>query len=151
MTQIRAVTTLDLPVLARLHAQSFSEAWDEKALADLIATPGAAGLIAGPDLGFVLFRTAADEAEVLTICVADAARRAGVGTALLQACARKAAEAGAKTMFLEVTTDNEVAKNLYKRCGFFTVGERKSYYQGKDALVMRAELPLALADTPKTL
>jgi ribosomal-protein-alanine N-acetyltransferase len=145
------VIAADLSVLANLHARSFSESWDEKALKNLIASPGAAALIADPNLGFVLIRTAADEAEVLTICVADAARRAGLGAALLQASARKATEVGAKAMFLEVTADNEAAKSLYKRCGFFTVGERKSYYQGKDALVMRAGLPLALADAGKTL
>ncbi len=144
MTQIRAVTAADLPVLARLHAASFPEAWDEAALAELIAAPGAAALIAEPDLGFVLIRTVADEAEVLTICVADRARRVGVGAALLQAGAAQAAEVGAKTMFLEVVTDNEAAKALYNRCGFAIVGTRKAYYQGKDALIMRAGLPLAL-------
>ena len=52
-------------------------------------------------------------------------------------------------MFLEVVTDNEAAKALYYRCGFRAVGTRKAYYQGKDAAVMRADLPLAYAQ--KTL
>jgi ribosomal-protein-alanine N-acetyltransferase len=149
VTRIRAVTPTDLPVLARLHALSFPEAWGEAALAGLIGAPGAAGLIAEPNLGFVLIRTVADEAEVLTICVANAERQSGIGAALLQAAAARAAEAGAKTMFLEVVTDNEAAKALYDRCGFYAVGTRKAYYQGKDALVMRASLPLAYAQ--KTL
>jgi ribosomal-protein-alanine N-acetyltransferase len=143
VTRIRTVTATDLPVLARLHALSFPEAWGESALAELIGAPGAAGLIAEPNLGFVLVRTVADEAEVLTICVANAERQSGIGAALLQAAAAKAVEAGAKTMFLEVVTDNEAAKTLYYRCGFRTVGTRRAYYQGKDALVMRADLPLA--------
>jgi ribosomal-protein-alanine N-acetyltransferase len=145
VTRIRAVTVTDLPVLARLHALSFPEAWGESALADLIGAPGAAGLIAEPNLGFVLTRTVADEVEVLTICVANAERQSGIGTALLQAAATKAAEVGAKAMFLEVVTDNEAAKTLYYRSGFRAVGTRKAYYQGKDALVMRADLPLAYA------
>jgi ribosomal-protein-alanine N-acetyltransferase len=151
VTQIRAVTAADLPILADLHARSFPEAWDAAALGNLIAAPGTVGLIAEPSTGFVLIRTVVDEAEVLSICVADTARRAGVGAALLQASAHKAAGAGAKAMFLEVVADNEAAKALYLSNGFRDVGRRKAYYQGKDALVMRVDLPLALADAGKTL
>jgi ribosomal-protein-alanine N-acetyltransferase len=141
---IRAATSADLPVLARLHAQSFAEVWDEKALAELLASPGTVALIADLD-GFILIRIVADEAEILTICVAIDAQRRGVGAALLQAAALKAAEAGAAAMFLEVVVDNEPAKALYGRYGFRAVGTRKAYYQGKDALVLKATLPLALA------
>ena len=145
MTVLHAITAADLPALAKLHGQSFVEAWDAQALAGLIAAPGAIGLIAEPAFGFILVRTVADEAEVLTICVANSARRSGVGAALLQAGAAKAAEMGAKTMFLEVVTDNDAGKALYTRHGFAEVGSRKAYYQGKDALIMRAALPLVLA------
>lgn len=145
MTIVRPIAATDLPALAELHAQSFAAAWDEKALADLVAAPGAIGLVADPERGFVLIRTVADEAEVLTICVANAARRSGVGAALLKAGAGEAALAGAKTLFLEVAADNEAAKALYHRHGFVRVGTRKAYYQGRDALIFKAQLPLVLA------
>jgi len=145
VTAIRAIAPADMPILAKLHAQSFAEAWDEKALTGLIDAPGALGLIAEPAQGFVLVRTVADEAEVLTICVANAVRRLGLGTALLRAAAAKASPAGAKTIFLEVAADNEAAKALYARHGFTAVGMRKAYYRGKDALILRADLPLVLA------
>jgi ribosomal-protein-alanine N-acetyltransferase len=145
VTSIRVITAADLPVLARLHAESFPQAWNENALAALIASSGAIGLIAAPDMGFILIRTVADEAEILTVCAAQTARRTGVGSALLRAAAIKATEAGAKTIFLEVVADNEPAKALYNRHGFAAVGTRHAYYQGRDALIMRAGLPLALA------
>lgn len=145
MTLIRGIAATDLPVLAGLHARSFPEAWDQKSLADLIASPGTVGLIAEPDKGFILIRTVADEAEILTICVAEGARRSGIGGALLQAAAARAAQAGGKAMFLEVVADNEPAKALYNRHGFAAVGTRHAYYQGRDALIMRAGLPLTLA------
>lgn len=151
MTSIRAVVTADLPVLAELHARSFPEAWDEKSLGDLMATPGCVGLIAEPDRGFILIRTVADEAEILTICVAERARRSGFGGKLLQAAVAKAAEAGARTMFLEVVADNEPAKALYNRHGFAAVGVRPAYYQGRDALIMRVPLALAVGKPGKTL
>nr|MDT0667714.1 hypothetical protein [Micromonospora sp. DSM 115978] len=47
---------------------------------------------------------------------------------------------------LEVRTDNEPARELYRRFGFADLGVRRGYYQlsGADAFVMRAR-PI---DTP---
>jgi ribosomal-protein-alanine N-acetyltransferase len=151
VTSIRAITAADLPSLAELHARSFPEAWDERALADLLATPGCFGLLAGSEQGFILIRTVADEAEILTICVAEKARGSGIGGVLLRAAAAKAAEAGAQTMFLEVVADNAPAKALYNRHGFAAVGTRHAYYQGRDALIMRAPVALAVGNAGKTL
>ena len=96
--------------------------------------------------GFVLARLAADEAEILTIAVQPSARGRGVGRALLLANFRQAANAGARTLFLEVDEDNRAALALYKRLGFVRVGERVGYYRKKDggrttAVVMRRALP----------
>ena len=125
--------------LAALHAASFPDAWDAKAIADLLTTPGTFAVQA--DDGFVLARVAAGEAEILTLAVAPRARGKGLGRALLQAAISRAHAIGAETMFLEVGADNPAARALYGSLGFTKVGERKGYYQGRDALVLR--LPLA--------
>ena len=44
--------------------------------------------------------------------------------------------------FLEVAKDNEAAQKLYSGLGFKPVGLRKAYFDGKDAQVMKATLPL---------
>ncbi len=67
-------TVDDVAVLAALHAAAFADAWSAASIRDLFATPGVFALIAGE--GFVLARAAGDEAEILTIAVAPAARRA---------------------------------------------------------------------------
>ena len=95
--------------------------------------------------GFVLSRLAADEAEILTIAVDAAYQGRGVGRALLSENLRQAANAGAKTMFLEVAKDNAPALALYDRFGFVKVGERVGYYRRADrtraaAVVMRKSL-----------
>jgi ribosomal-protein-alanine N-acetyltransferase len=54
-------------------------------------------------------------------------------------------------MFLEVVADNEPAKTLYSRHGFDTVGLRRGYYKGQDALIMRAPLALPVGNVGKTL
>lgn len=131
--------TGDPTVLAALHATSFPDAWDAKAIADLLSSPGTFAFAA--DDGFVLARVAAGEAEILTLAVVPAARGKGLGRALLQAAITKARALGAQTMFLEVGADNPAARALYASLGFMKVGDRKGYYQGRDALVLR--LPLA--------
>jgi len=125
--------------LAVLHAASFARAWDAATLSDMLAAPGTFAFI--HDDGFVLGRAAADEAEILTLAVAPHARGKGLGRALLQAAISRARELGATTMFLEVGADNPAALALYAGLGFAKVGQRKAYYEGRDALVLR--LPLA--------
>ena len=66
--------------LAALHAAAFTDAWRESAIRDLFATPGVFALTV-PE-GFILARAAGDEAEILTLAVAPAARRKGIARAL---------------------------------------------------------------------
>ncbi len=129
-------------VLAALHALAFgpAERWGAEAFATQLGLPGVFGLIL-PNAGLALARVAADEAEILTIGVVPAARRAGRGGALLRAAEARAAAAGARGMFLEVASDNEAARALYARAGYATVGRRPRYYpNGSDALVLARPL-----------
>ena len=88
-------------------------------------------------------RVAADEAEILSLGVELAARRAGLGAALVAQAARGAQASGARAMFLEVATGNNAARALYRRLGFREAGRRKAYYAAsEDALILRADLPL---------
>ena len=135
---------------ARLHAASFAYPWSASDFESLIAGAGAVGTAAVDPAkarlrGFALSRLAADEAEILTIAVDPALRRAGVGRDLLRAHLAQAAYAGARRIFLEVDADNAAALALYKRFQFAPVGERKGYYKRSDgksatALIMRRDL-----------
>lgn len=140
-------------LLAGMHKICFADAWDADAMASLLTMPGARGLIAvdggslrpalqppGP-AGFVLWRAAAGEAEILTIAVLPPWRRGGIGHRLLDAALCAAAEAGAEAMFLEAAADNTAALALYEKRGFQRVGLRRAYYGDKDAVVMRLDLP----------
>ena len=137
------VTAAEAPALAALHAAAFAppEAWSADAIGLMLAMPGAYGFWR-PAAGLVLARVAADEAEVLTIAVVPAARRQGLGAALLHAALARALAMGARAMFLEVAASNQAALALYTGLGFTGVGQRQHYYgQGQDALVLRWSLP----------
>lgn len=116
-------------------------------MAELLASPGVAGVFAeveGREEGFVLWRTAADEAELLTIAVQADRRRRGLGRALLAAVVEQARSGGAQSLFLEVGADNAPARSLYAQVGFVEVGRRRDYYRRHtgfaDALVLRLTL-----------
>jgi len=135
--QIAAFGGLRLGEAAAIHAAAFpapwEQRWDRDALAELLATPGAFGLMAQRDAqaapsGFVLVRVAADQAEIITIGVAPEARRRGIGTALLKAATAEATERGAASLFLEVAEDNFAARRLYDELGFVSIGKRRAYY-----------------------
>ena len=131
----------DLEVLAALHKNSFAAPWSAEAIAGLLATPGTFAIHLQD--GFILARAAGGEAEILTLAVAPLARGRGLGRALLLAAAQHAQMLGAANLFLEVGTDNPAAFALYAGQGFVQVGLRKAYLDNKDALIMRAQLPLS--------
>jgi len=136
-------------VLAALQAACSEEAWGADFIARLLATPGAFALLAAAaeparPVGYVLGRVAAGEAEVLSIGVLDAARRRGVGRALMAAVAAEAARHGATSLFLEVAEDNVAALALYESLDFRPVGRRPGYYRRPvrpvDARILRLQL-----------
>ena len=139
----------DAPTLAALHAPAFSDAWPEAAFSSLLERGEVFVLLGVCDgataaQGFVLVRAVADEAEVLTFCVAREARRSGLGATLLRAACEAARSRGAMQMFLEVGESNVAALSLYRREGFGEVGRRAAYYHhgpdASDAIVMRKSL-----------
>lgn len=79
--------------------------------------------------------------HVITIDVIAAARRAGVGSLLLQAAEDRLRAGGSRAVGLETAVDNLAALSFYKRHGYSVIRTWPRYYSnGLDALVMRKEL-----------
>ncbi len=126
--------------MAAIHAASFppAEAWPEAAFATQLGLPGVFARL-DPRGGLVLARCVGDEAEILSLAVAPAARRHGIGRTLLAGALAAAAARGARAVFLEVAATNAPARALYAGAGFTEIGRRRGYYaDGTDALVLRA-------------
>ena len=148
--RVRQITAADLQAMTALHALCFpSDHWDERAMAELLAMPGASGQWVereggGEPLGMMLDLIIANEAEILTLGVAPAARRQGIASALLEDLFARAREAGAGNVGLEVAADNVAARRLYQQCGFAQTGRRRDYYRrgagAVDALLFRRAL-----------
>lgn len=137
------------PVLSRLHSLAFpkAEAWGEETLSGFLIQSHVAGFIAedgAQPAGFILTRRIADEAEVLTVCVAPSFRRRGAGARLLAAAEADVALKGALRLILDVSDANAGARHLYDKAGYSLIGRRARYYKtGADALVLAKTLSRA--------
>lgn len=128
-----------------MHAACFADGWDAAYFRDL-ACDSAVLLLADDENGFIAARVAADEAEILTLAVAPAARRRGLARNLLETAVSQAFSRGATRIFLEVATGNDAARALYAGAGFSQIGVRLCYYpDGGDALVLSRTLGGRLA------
>ncbi len=127
--------------LTKLYAACFPEKtrkWTENDFRDL--KKSGCEIIASEN-SFIVWRTTLDEAEIITIGVAPAARRTGVAMALMQLMERDAKKNGAKNIFLEVDESNFPAISLYSKCGFRNIGTRPNYYEnGHNAIIMQKEI-----------
>ncbi len=79
--------------------------------------------------------------EILNFCVEPSYQNKGYGTNLLIYIDNYFYQLNAKSMILEVDSDNLKAINLYKKFGFELINIRKKYYKnGHDALVLNHNL-----------
>ncbi len=145
---LRTATGDDLGAIMTLERASFpTDAWSESLMAAELASPHGRYLVdveAGRVVGYGGVRAVRGgaDADIQTIAIAEAARGAGRGRALLRALLGEARECGAREMFLEVRADNPVAEALYASEGFVEIARRPRYYQPDDidAVVMKLDL-----------
>lgn len=147
--QLRAATPADLDVIDALEQVTFpSDAWSRAMIEAELEGPHGYYLAAIDDdatvIGYagLLAPRGSGQGDIQTIAVAEAARRRGIGAALLDALLQEARERDAHEVFLEVRADNPGAEALYVTRGFERIAIRPAYYQpdGVDAVVMKAVL-----------
>lgn len=79
--------------------------------------------------------------HIITIDVAQSARRSGVGSLLLTSAEDRLQKAGCYEVRLETAVDNVGALAFYKRHGYFLTKTMPQYYaNGVDAFVLKKEL-----------
>lgn len=145
---VEPATLRDAPALARLHGASFHRGWGEGEFETMLSERNTLvhRLRTGSTIvGFSVSRLAADEAEILSIAVAESHRGRGLSKPFLLTHLGHLAGRGVRTVFLEVEENNQPARKLYDRAGFVVAGRRERYYreaggQELNALVMRRDL-----------
>jgi [ribosomal protein S18]-alanine N-acetyltransferase len=138
----------DAAALACIHGASFHRGWGEEEFERMLNERNTLvhRLRKGrKTVGFSVSRMGADEAEILSIAVAESHRGRGLSKGLLLTHLGHLAGRGVRTVFLEVEENNQPARRLYQSAGFSIVGRRERYYQHSggealNALVMRRDL-----------
>lgn len=144
---IRQMTHEDLPAVMELERSTFPlDAWSEGMMRGELADQPrtrhyVVAVVEDRIVGYAGVAVAANQADVQTIAVLESHRGAGIGAAMLTELLEEARRRGARDIFLEVREDNPVARRLYERFGFESIGTRRRYYDdGTDAIMMKRKL-----------
>lgn len=143
---IRKMEIKDADSVYRIENQAFFEPWSKKSLIkDLESNSFLSHYVyeyEGKIVGFYIASHVLDEVEIFTIAVDSAYRNMGIGKAMLDHLIDISKKRNDKEIYLEVSTKNIAAINLYRKFDFKIIGIRKNYYQklGEDAYNMVKEL-----------
>jgi ribosomal-protein-alanine N-acetyltransferase len=144
---LRRAEKVDVDRVLEIEKEGFAHPWSrdlvERELDHawsrlLLAEDGPGGAV----VGYIVFWIVHDEVHVLNVATSLAARRRGVGRALMHAAEEEGRARGARLSTLEVRRSNAAAIALYVGLGYRQVGVRPNYYaeEREDAIVMVKQL-----------
>lgn len=123
-----------MQVMGSAFGDRYGEAWTRSQCAGILPMTGVKLVLArgesGEVLGFALYRTVVDDAELLLLAVAPGAQRKGIGRRLLDRFIDESRQQGAARIHLEVR-DGNPAVELYESAGFAQANRRKNYYRAR--------------------
>ena len=119
----------DVPQVAELESQTFSQPWSEKGFLDSLQLPNTIFLAAcdGQEVvGYAGMYLSVDEGEIVNVAVAQKMRRKGIGDALLdkmaECAAQKTADAEAASYFIQRRRPDALSVSI---CGRRNYAERR--------------------------
>ena len=138
---IRFAKEDDLSAIAEIEKECFSSPWSLNALKDFFVCDYSRIVVALCDdeiAGYVTFSVICDEVQISNVAVSKRFRRLHIGTLIIDKLIMTGREINCAVAFLEVRKSNLPAIELYKKCGFFVVGERKNFYSSptENAILM---------------
>ena len=143
---LRAYDPRDFTALHRLDQACFPPgiAYSKTMLRYFLKLPSADCILAeagGRISGFIVTEENPPLAHIITLDVAEAHRRSGVGSGLLAESEKDLALRGVRTILLETAIDNAPAVAFWQRHGYRIEAVLKRYYLGRlDAYEMRKVL-----------
>ena len=123
----------------------YEKKWAKKDFYTFISNQDNIFILAHPKpVGYLKARATRDEIEIISILIHKKFRKIGIGKSLMNRLLNIALKKKIQYIFLEVSVENLIAINLYKKFNFIKVGKRKNYYfqNGKyiDADIMKLVL-----------
>ena len=115
-------------------------AYSRRMLREFLDLPGArcdVACVGGEIAGFLIVVSEGDRAHLITIDIAGAWRRRGIGSALLVRAERELARSGVRLVELETATTNEAAVAFWRKHGYRIAAVHARYYLNRiDAYLM---------------
>lgn len=142
---IRQMQARDIPAVAELEKQIFSDPWSENSIRSSVDNRISCWFVAEVDgvvVGYIGSEAVLDSADMMNVAVSPDYRRQGIAEALVNGLSNALRAKNIRFLMLEVRVSNMPAIALYEKLGFIVVGRRPRYYSNprEDAYVMRKEL-----------
>lgn len=145
---VRPMLDADVPEVMQIETSAYEFPWSKQIFKDCIRVGYSCRVLTNDSeiIAYSIMSSGAGEAHLLNICVKKEYRSQGLGGYILQAMIDIAKTKNVDTIFLEVRPTNHAALNLYSKCGFNEIGNRKDYYPAKggreDAVILALSLNL---------
>lgn len=141
MITFRKMVKEDAAGVELVEKASFGMPWSRQSFWEAAVNKDAYYLLALEEheiIGYAGTWLVADEAHIMNVAIAPIHRNMGLGRKMMVELVRIVKEKGITAMTLEVRPSNTVARKLYEKMGFKSVGLRKGYYEDnkEDAMIM---------------
>lgn len=135
------MTAADIGAVAEIEKNCFSSPWTEEGLESELTNPQAEFFVLecdGSVAAYMGMHIVLDECYIANVAVSPAFRKKGFGQRLVENALAVAKEKSCSFITLEVRVSNTPAIELYGKCGFEKIGERKNFYSSptENALIM---------------
>ncbi|HEU5206467.1 MAG TPA: ribosomal protein S18-alanine N-acetyltransferase [Gaiellaceae bacterium] len=143
--ELRRLEVQDLDVVEAIERESYPTPWSRSMFDAELRKPSSLALGAFTEhdvlVGYAFVSRYVDAWHLMNVAVADAFRRRGIASALLERLFEVTGTDPRRGYTLEVRVSNTGAIRLYERLGFEARGIRRGYYTDnrEDALIMWRE------------
>lgn len=139
---VRWLIRVDMPQILDIESESFETCWSENEFIRCLRQRNCIGIVAEKNdcvLGYLIYELHKDRLHVLNFAVAKAARRRGVGTAMIKTLIGKLTPTCRNRIMLEVRESNLSAQCFFRAIGFKAVLVLRDFYDDtdEDAYVMQ--------------
>jgi len=145
---LSAMLLRDIPAVLDIESKSFEFPWCEEELFRTFGQSNCFGMVAECDgrvVGFVVYELMKKGLHILDIAVDPAARRHGVGTAMMDWLVRRLSYGHRDRIMVEVRETNRDAQLFFRSCGFLAISVLREFYDdsSEDAYLMTLRAQLA--------
>lgn len=143
--QLRKMTKNDLYQVIAIEKQSYDFPWSDVVIKDCLFNKYDC-YVAGDKniLGYMISKITSQDSHILNLTIDSEYRGLGIGSSFLDLITKECKLHQSKHIYLEVRLSNTIARNLYQKFGFRSIGVRKNYYKNKsgreDAVVYRKNI-----------